>query len=558
MRRANAAAPRQRKHGHIRAKHAFASGRILVGRNPSSASCATRYCGTDCRRAIASHSCFFAFHPSLQSKRGIHFCYFYYPAGGKSHVHAQSRGSPPDEVRPRTTASLLLTLAEILRFEPLENRRLLAVVTVTTLSDTINFNDGVTSLREAMFATNTVPGADTIDFAPSLTAGGTAKITLSQGELSIIDSLAINGPGASLLSIDAAGKSRIFNIANKLGDVAISGLTLTHGSLVDTSGGAIFASVKNLQLSGIVATNNTVGKGNGGAVAISDAISVRVENSEFAANIVSNGQGGGLYTVSPTIVVDSHFASNSAVSGGGIATHGAFELTDSSVELNTASQGGGVWIGSNGNLTVTNTLVRKNAATFPMGSGQGHGGGIGGDGCATITGSLILENSSQSRGGGVGVRNQLTIENSIISGNTSPMGGGGIYTKGDLVLRSSLVSGNSAGGTAAATADGGGVYIPGGGTTTIESSTISGNFAGRSGGGVRSGIRCELSISSTRRSAVIPRRSGAGINGGTVTLRHSTVTDNSAITINNDLGTVGGINAHRLRSIIRSWPVTTK
>ena len=59
-----------------------------------------------------------------------------------------------------------------LRYEPLEDRQLLAVVTVTTLGDTVNFNDGVTSLREAIFATNTVPGADTIDFAPSLTAGG--------------------------------------------------------------------------------------------------------------------------------------------------------------------------------------------------------------------------------------------------------------------------------------------------------------------------------------------------------------------------------------------------
>ena len=51
-----------------------------------------------------------------------------------------------------------------LRYEPLEDRRLLAVVTVDTLADTVDFNDGHTSLREAIFATNTVPGADTINF----------------------------------------------------------------------------------------------------------------------------------------------------------------------------------------------------------------------------------------------------------------------------------------------------------------------------------------------------------------------------------------------------------
>src|SRR5262245_46801848 len=68
-----------------------------------------------------------------------------------------------------------------LRLEPLEDRRMLAVITVTTTADTVNFNDGVTSLREAIFAANTVPGADTIEFAPALTAGGPARILLTQG-----------------------------------------------------------------------------------------------------------------------------------------------------------------------------------------------------------------------------------------------------------------------------------------------------------------------------------------------------------------------------------------
>src|SRR5215471_4520027 len=82
-----------------------------------------------------------------------------------------------------------------LRVEPLEDRRLLAVVTVNTLQDTVDFNDGVTSLREAIFATNLVGGADTIDFAPSLTSGGPATIALTLGELKITDDLTITGPG---------------------------------------------------------------------------------------------------------------------------------------------------------------------------------------------------------------------------------------------------------------------------------------------------------------------------------------------------------------------------
>src|SRR4249919_2466354 len=91
------------------------------------------------------------------------------------------------------------------RLEALESRRLMAVVTVGTLNDNVDFNDGLTSLREAIFATNLVGGADTINFAPSLTAGGPATILLTQGELKITDDLTITGPGANSLTIDASG-----------------------------------------------------------------------------------------------------------------------------------------------------------------------------------------------------------------------------------------------------------------------------------------------------------------------------------------------------------------
>jgi len=125
-----------------------------------------------------------------------------------------------------------------LRLEPLEDRCLLALVTVTTLADTVNFNDGVTSLREAIFATNTVPGADTIDFAPSLFANGPGTILLTQGELRITDSLTINGPGAHLLTIDASGNdptpvekngdgSRVFSIDDSR-DLSFLDVTINH------------------------------------------------------------------------------------------------------------------------------------------------------------------------------------------------------------------------------------------------------------------------------------------------------------------------------------------
>lgn len=120
-----------------------------------------------------------------------------------------TRGNSRPAAGRRATAARRFTPYSLyrraLRIEPLEDRRLLAVVTVNTLSDTTNLNDNLTTLREAIFATNLVPGADTIDFAPALTANGPAVIVLTQGELKITDSLTINGLGANLLTIDASG-----------------------------------------------------------------------------------------------------------------------------------------------------------------------------------------------------------------------------------------------------------------------------------------------------------------------------------------------------------------
>src|SRR5262245_22010245 len=80
-----------------------------------------------------------------------------------------------------------------LRFEPLEERRLLSI-TVNTLID-VNANDGLTTLREAIAAS---PSGGTIDFSVT----GTINLS-SLGQITINKSLTISGPGANLLTINA-------------------------------------------------------------------------------------------------------------------------------------------------------------------------------------------------------------------------------------------------------------------------------------------------------------------------------------------------------------------
>ena len=112
-----------------------------------------------------------------------------------------------------------------LGFQQLEDRRLLAAVTVTNTTDLINADtssiaaliaddggDGI-SLREAIAATNNSAGEDTITFDGVVFAGGAnSLIRLTQGELDIVDSLTIDASTATDVTItgDADGDDSLF------------------------------------------------------------------------------------------------------------------------------------------------------------------------------------------------------------------------------------------------------------------------------------------------------------------------------------------------------------
>src|SRR5207249_4673381 len=87
------------------------------------------------------------------------------------------------------------------RLEALEDRTLPSTFTVLNLADS-----GTGSLRAAITAANTNPGADVIDFAAQL--HGT--IGLTSGQLpAITGDLNIAGPGAQKLTVSGNNASRV-------------------------------------------------------------------------------------------------------------------------------------------------------------------------------------------------------------------------------------------------------------------------------------------------------------------------------------------------------------
>lgn len=318
-------------------------------------------------------------------------------------------------------------------------------------------------------------------------------------------SLTIIGAGADKTFIDGAHLTRVvvvFTVPGSPGPtVHISHVTIQNG--LNTSavpGGCItvgsFESLTpaSLTLSDSMVRGCTAGFGGG----IGNEKSLTIDNSTITNN--SALEGGGIWNRGTLALDSTTVAANTAGAGGGIfSPWGTLTLTDSTVEGNTAgadgggiyqdlgvltandsmvrdnsaaSDGGGIWISTPAMSTIANTEVSGNAA-------GGKGGGIWGW-MLTVSGSSIRNNTAHD-GGGIASIVELSITRSTISGNDADGRGGGIWNHNSLTVVDSTLSGN------VATA-GGGVANEGSGVVWLTNSTVSGNEALVSGGGLANWI----------------------------------------------------------------------
>ncbi len=229
-----------------------------------------------------------------------------------------------------------------------------------------------------------------------------------------------------------------------------------------------------------------------GAVEIS-GLTIRggtVEDDDFF-----EGAGGGIRNQDILTINDSVISGNIAAVGAGIANYnGTLKISRSVISGNgngTTTLGGGISNYSNydpADLEITETTISGNQAVT--------GGGINnrsydGMATATISRSTISGNTASL---GAGISNQstiyydeplalLTIRNSTVAGNDATSTGGGIRNEADsggnsvLDIANSTVSGNTS------FSDGGGIMnvASDGATLTINSTIISGNTAGGQG-----------------------------------------------------------------------------
>jgi hypothetical protein len=190
-----------------------------------------------------------------------------------------------------------------------------------------------------------------------------------------------------------------------------------------------------------------------------DTITLTTGGLGISSNVTINGTGANLLTISGNNASRVfNIASGTVVIGG---------LTIANGNAGSSSGGG---ILNAGNLSLTNSLVRNNAARF--------GGGIQNIGSLTVDKSTFSQNQATAGGAGIDSEGTLIFTNSTLTDNTTDNGagsgsGGGLQIgSGTATITNATISGNRANGQ---NDDGGGGIMVYGGSVTVQNSTIYGN-----------------------------------------------------------------------------------
>jgi hypothetical protein len=268
---------------------------------------------------------------------------------------------------------------------------------------------------------------------------------------------------------------------------------------------------------------------------------VVVERSNITGNRTSSS-GGGIYTVSGTLrVIDASTISDnhagnliSTGNGGGIYNVGALtkagmagrvEIAKATISFNTATgDGGGFAGGLESDLTLVDSIVSGNVA-------ESDGGGISSQSKASvsITRVQFADNTAAVRAGGVYSHTggeSLIVDSTFTENESLEEGGAGLYTDGSgaLTVRRTMFSENTAVG------DGGGVAIHSSGVVSINDSDILDNESHANGGGLENsgGLVTLTDVRITDNEAALD---GGGIHNtssGEFTILDTTVEENTA------------------------------
>jgi len=326
---------------------------------------------------------------------------------------------------------------------------------------TNNRDSGSGSFRAAIAAAAADPldEYESVAFEPWVTGPVRLGATINvEGAGKIVE---IRGPGADVLTLDAGGSGRIFDVATGA-QLTASGLTLRNGNGAGGHGGAVRARSSGtiLDLADCVIRDNTGNNGgglrvesgatatltqcdvyrnsagSGGGIAIGDNGTLVTLIETVVRENASSATGGGIYLVNATLKIeDSNILDNCAgtalaacpgtpgggADGGGLqvdAGTAQVDISGSAFVGNSARNGGGVFSAVNNTVRISNTTVSRNRAV------TGSGGGLSSVGTMQLANVTVAHNTAGFGDGGLRIGNPsevFSMKNSLIAENT---GGG--------------------------------------------------------------------------------------------------------------------------------------
>lgn len=326
-------------------------------------------------------------------------------------------------------------------------------------------------------------------------ASGPDGTDMAGGGIAVASHLAPDYTQSAPLNVNISGSMITGNI--------VTGQAFEDGDYsngVDPYGGGFYASgygqvtITDSTISGNIATGIGPSYSRGGGAAFFargySSLNVDIVDSEFTSNYSLSGgtifaSQSYYYASSMQLNISNSSITDNTVAyyGGGVFSRGRYAergtfvttVTGSTISGNTAGGSGGltVW---NADLIVEDSVVSGNSSVLtPNGMATGEGGGFGGG----ISAWAVYEYSYSLGGPSNNEQPTLVVRNTTISGNSAAGTGGGIYAYGaDLEIIQSTISGNTAG------VDGGGLGVETyyssdySGSTSIERSTFTRNSAG--------------------------------------------------------------------------------
>jgi CSLREA domain-containing protein len=229
---------------------------------------------------------------------------------------------------------------------------------------------GSCTLRAAIQEANSNSISDTIELP-----AGTYTLTIpgndasaAMGDLDIVNPVAIEGAGADVTVIDAAGLDRVFEIPFSPGtfQVTLDSVTIRGGALTNAGGaGVVHSDDGTLVLLSVTITDNHVAgitsNAVGGALDVNGGGVATILDSLLADN--SADRGGAIFTNSTLTLQDSTIAGNLARVGSAIESYGTTVVERSTISGNESTGGAIIDVATNQTSIRNSTLTGNTAAS---------------------------------------------------------------------------------------------------------------------------------------------------------------------------------------------------